>query len=589
MKVKINKSYKSISAPQEFNLPDFVVLTGKNGSGKTHLMEVLSNRQSSELMDEGHPLTRIKYIAFNGLNPQVKSDSSYMELMSDAERQWYDFRELIEKYEVNQEYYHSFKHFLEEYNKASNRDFRYLYNLVGENYKKIDEELFKLHYRPLRSDLFSADFASVFKLYHTRKLDNEFKKFLNEKHGESHSVLSEEEFEKEFGPAPWNLVNDILIRAHLPYRVNKPEGTNRDVDFHLSLKDSITGVEIQVNDLSTGEKVLMSLALSIYKTMEGSSKPEVLCIDEPDASLHPEFSKILVEAISESIVKMAGVKVIISTHSPSTVAIAPEESLYLMNKEKSMPKKITKQAAVNLLTRDIDNLRLSFENRRQVFVESKYDVVYYTRFLQYLDISFSTSPQFLPPKSSNGSNCNEVKDMVNALRRLGNDLVYGIKDFDNKNHSNEYVLVLGEDNRYAIDNYVFDPIFTAFLLVHERLVNTSAMGLDRDYKFVDLRMLTDDQIQCLIDYVTKELGFVSGDIISYTVKQGSNFSVDKGYFTIQGHKLEDKIKKNWPQLNKHIDTDGGDNQLKLYVLEMIISQYPQFISMDFIELFSKIK
>ena len=47
-----------------------------------------------------------------------------------------------------------------------------------------------------------------------------------------------------------------------------------------------------------------------------------------------------------------------------------------------------------------------------------------------------------------------MSSIVNALRGYGNDLVYGIKDFDGTNHSSDYVLVLGENNRYAIDNYV---------------------------------------------------------------------------------------------------------------------------------------
>ena len=46
------------------------------------------------------------------------------------------------------------------------------------------------------------------------------------------------------------------------------EGTNKELDFKLHLKDVNTGTEIQVNDLSTSEKVLMSLALSIYNVVE---------------------------------------------------------------------------------------------------------------------------------------------------------------------------------------------------------------------------------------------------------------------------------------------------------------------------------
>ena len=38
MRVRINKEYKSLISNKEFELPDFCILTGKNGSGKSHLL-----------------------------------------------------------------------------------------------------------------------------------------------------------------------------------------------------------------------------------------------------------------------------------------------------------------------------------------------------------------------------------------------------------------------------------------------------------------------------------------------------------------------------------------------------------------------
>ena len=43
MKITINNPYKSLKSGVNFNLPKFTVLTGKNGSGKSHLMEALSS------------------------------------------------------------------------------------------------------------------------------------------------------------------------------------------------------------------------------------------------------------------------------------------------------------------------------------------------------------------------------------------------------------------------------------------------------------------------------------------------------------------------------------------------------------------
>jgi len=269
-----------------------------------------------------------------------------------------------------------------------------------------------------------------------------------------------------------------------------------------------------------------------------------------------------------------------------TVAISPEESIFLMDKATSKPVKITKQQAVNILTKDLDNVRLSFENRRQVFVESVYDVQYYNRIVTQIWEVLPTAPQFLPPKSSSGSNCDEVSSIVNSLRGYGNDLVYGIKDFDGTNHSSDYVLVLGENNRYAIDNYVFDPIYVAFLLVREGLLKTEELGL-KALNYVQLNQLEDGDIQTMIDYVVQQLGLTSGNIVSYKVQSGKTFTATKEYFMFRGHDLESKIKDTWKELNKV--ARGGDNVLKNYVLDRVWSDYPQFISEDFVELFMKIR
>lgn len=57
----------------------------------------------------------------------------------------------------------------------------------------------------------------------------------------------------------------------------------------------------------------------------------------------------------------------------------------------------------------------------------------------------------------------------NKLRGLGNDLVYGIIDHDKTNYSSNDIFVLGEGNRYTIENYIFNPIFVALLLIREQI------------------------------------------------------------------------------------------------------------------------
>ena len=587
MKVIIRKPYKSITKVQEFDIPDFMVLTGKNGSGKSHLMELMARSSDCHVLDnEGQQLQQVKYIPFGGLNPKIDERCEYMILTNNRKQAWKPIQQMIDEYN---NYRRNNNWTIDQFFSSGGGRRAVLekwVKLAGGDIDAVTEEFFNSHYEITSNEILTGHIASVFKLYQIRFAENDFKRYLNEKRGQDNPVLSDEEFEKAYGPKPWELINKMLIRAGLTYQVNYPEEGSKESDFKLHLTDVITGVEIQVNDLSTGEKVLMSLALSIYNTMEETARPDMLLIDEPDAALHPEYSKVLVESIVESIVKDAGVKVVISTHSPMTVAIAPEDSIYLMDKIRCKPLKISKQQAVNILTKDLDNIRLSYENRRQVFVESKYDVQYYSRIISLIEQELPTTPQFLPPKSSEGSNCDEVSGIVNALREKGNDLVYGIKDYDGKNHSSEYIFILGDGNRYAIDNYVFDPIYVAFLLVHEGILLTEDLKLPK-LNYVQLNQLKDDEIQTMIDYVIHELELDGGGSVEYGVLSGRKFRASGDYFMLKGHDLEAMIKDKWKSLNRH--AQGGDNALKNYMLDRAYKDYPEFISQDFVNLFVKIR
>lgn len=583
MKITITNDYKSIKAPQEFTLPDFVLLTGKNGSGKSHLMEAMTKPDICVITEDERRLDKIKYIGFNGLNPQVNTDGDYITITNQRKSAWDQLKQQIN--ELNKNYNGNISHYLR--GNVNNRQgiLGYWLKRAKGDINQLTEDFVYDNFEISSNEIFSSQFASIFKLYQMRYDENKYLLFKNETDGEDNDVLSDDDFIATYGPKPWELINEMLEFAHLPYRVNHPTG-HRETSFHLCLTEINSGIQIQVNDLSTGEKVLMSLALSIYNSNEESARPDILLLDEPDAPLHPEFSKVLISAVENSIVKKAGVKVIVSTHSPTTVAIAPEESIYRMVKSEGCPKKVCKQQAVNTLVQDLDNIRLSYENRRQVFVESNYDVQYYNRLYSLIDESFSTIPQFLPPRSSGGSNCDEVSSIVNELRRLGNDLVYGIKDFDNKNHSSEYVYVIGEGKRYAIDNYIFDPIYVAFLLIRESIIKTTDIELPT-FTYVALSNISEAQIQTLIDYIIKSLDLNSNNIVEYQTQGGETFKISQEYCKLQGHELENRIVKKWPRLNA-IKGKGGDNRLKNYVLGTVCQDYPQYISSDFVALFKKI-
>jgi predicted ATPase len=590
MNIKVLKEYKSI-IPVEFSLPDFCVLTGKNGSGKSHLLEAISKKECATVTNNSIALSNIKYIPFNGLNPQVQPDCQYINLIQLPKQGWQQIKPYYDTYLQNKRRNPGLTFINSIGNEIQRRAILKILKNLNDDESQLNEDTFSKYFdysTQNPNEMFSSQFATIFKAYHTRMEENDYQKYRNDIFGESKPVLSKDEFQKLYGPKPWDLFNKMMEDAHLPYMVNSPEGQSKEADFHLCLRDPVRKIVIQVNDLSTGEKVLMSLALAIYNSSEGSQKPDLLLLDEPDAALHPEFSKLLIDSIQNSIVDHAGVKVIITTHSPTTVAMSNEDYLYRMDKDLKCPVKTTKTEAITILTKGLKNLRISTENRRQIFVESKYDVEYYERIFNLLNSQFIIYPCFLAPHNREGPNCTDVANIVSTLTGMGNDLVYGVIDFDNKNQSTDRIKVLGDGVRYAIENYIFDPIFIGILLLDEKIIKIEDISLSIS-RYPDLIKANNDDIQRIINFIELSLGLDSVEKIRCSIQNKMIFDISKKYLNIQGHELEEKMINKWPQLNAIKKGRTEENILKNYVLDNIVNDFPEFLSSDFNALFESIK
>ncbi|HHT9138628.1 MAG TPA: AAA family ATPase, partial [Candidatus Wunengus sp. YC60] len=173
-----------------------------------------------------------------------------------------------------------------------------------------------------------------------------------EKYDKNYEALSEAEFISIHGKPPWELVNEILKTFDtLKYRVTSPEGSDYFGNFQLKLRHTEkTNLEIEFSHLSSGERVLMALVASVYKSSADKHFPDLLLLDEVDASLHPSMMKNMLDVI-ERIFLQQGVKVILITHSPTTLALAPENSIYVMNMSGiNRIEKKSKQEALSILT-----------------------------------------------------------------------------------------------------------------------------------------------------------------------------------------------------------------------------------------------
>lgn len=595
------KRYKSIVDTINFEVPNFTVLTGENGSGKTHLFEAISNNQFGEVHINDKQIEKIRYISYNQLNPNINHTCSPSEIIMQANMLWSEIQELINRFKVHineiemdtLEQDIVYQQSNQEHTKRFLRAYYKKYNVLPSKLK--EEDIMKdLNLLDSSGDnLFSKQFAYIFKAYHIQHFDNRANKLYIEDGIKGLEYLDEEEFKIKYGNPPWEVVNSILERMNLPYIVNNPMNTKRDANFTLLLCHKVLGHEISINDLSTGEKTLMSLALALYNTTGGEGQVEMLILDEPDAPLHPSMSKLMLEILEEEIVLKQSIPVIISTHSPTTIACAPAYSLYKITKEEKTPIQCNFKDSIQMLTYGIPNLHVSLEHRRQVFVEHNYDVMYYEALFSILSRrhNFSTKPYFIPPHNHNGSNCTDVIRITTTLRNMGNTQVYGLIDWDGTNEKENQLIVLGLGNRYAIENYLFDPHLMGLYLIKKDIVRPHEIGIEDCNSYIEVgKSINTPMLQKIVDFIERkilddELNIPSKKVESKLINNES-ISINSELFTIRGHNLEEKYKSAWPKLNGI--RGNGDSALKMDIINIIINDFPDYLSHDLLDTFYEI-
>ena len=435
-------------------------------------------------------------------------------------------------------------------------------------------------------DPFTLTVSEVFITYHLRRVKNKFSQWLATEEQELVGpVMSDQEFERRYGPSPWDLLNETMAIVGLAYRFVAPTGTEEDLLYEAKLIHEEIGVEVAPAQLSSGEKTLMAIAMSLYtgsRLGEAIELPRALLLDEADASLHPSMVQSLLRVTDDIFCKRYGVKVLLTTHSPSTVALAPEESLYSIRRAgRPRLRRATRDEVLRVLTVGVPTLSVRIENRRQVFVESEWDEACYHepyRLLRArLDSSLSLS--FIASGKGGQGNADAVKRLVASLRAAGNVSVRGVVDRDNRGGSPEAVHYIA--GRYSLENVVLDPLAVGIFLLRERIIDARSMGLAADAKHFEVDC---DGAQKIADFVTKSVQTADDDLAPATVTYLGDCSVviPRFYLEVNGHALEERLIAKWPPLKNF-----GPG-LKVRVIERALGDVPLYIPSDVVDLFTEL-
>lgn len=649
MKLIFNRPFKSINKFDPIELSAFTVLTGVNGAGKSHLLQAIEN---GAVTIEGIPpnvpqgIQPIRRFDSNTLVPhdtgsfsaaQVSQEqtSLWAELMQHRDQQINQFKDQLRQFEVPELESLGIKEILSlgsdglvtlglsperasqalaTIEQTANNADQYIKSMFIRNdphriklistisgaannsvFEMEDDDFFSRFpklWQPV--DLFQQSFARLFTAYQRLWFQNKMKATANSE-GVDVSFLTEQEFIEKHGREPWEFLNEILSVAQLDFRINEPYKWD-DRPYEPVLTDVKRGIKVKFNDLSSGERILMSFALCLYHANDPNSAadfPKLLLFDEIDAPLHPSMTRSLLRTIQLTLVEKHNIKVILTTHSPSTVALAPSDSIFVMSKQEDNRLRSTnKDAALGILTAGVPTLSVNYENRRQVFVESKYDVEYYSAMYElaraWLEPEVTLS--FIASGISGNSNCDQVKTLVNQLADSGNRTVVGIVDWDRRNSSTSTILVIGEGERYSIENFVLDPIPLGLLMLREKFFKPDKIGLSPGAKYSDAPTLTQDQLQSLATAIVNKIAKLStvndtGNLITIKYIGGLIVDVPEWFLVLQGHALEALLKEAFPQLLRY----RNEPELKLAVIKRVLDDFPQFIPESVVELFRNIQ
>ena len=472
------------------------------------------------------------------------------------------------------------------------------------------------------------DIALEEKSYQLHVKQNDINKFLRSE-GQNVHTYNDEDLIKYFGESPIKILNDVLN----VYDVNGYEFRNSNLqldihngmqnqNIHIYLFNKNENFQTNLDALSSGEKTLLALAFSIYKLKKNKILAKVLLMDELDSALHPSMSKRLVNVLYKYFYKTLGVKIIISSHSPSTIAFSPDDSLYIIKKDKTskLLHHVSKDDALKELTIGVPSFSINYENRKQVFVESKYDAQYYGQlydiFKNYLnnEISLNFIGSGDVQKDKNGqpiSNCKVVIEITEKLRDAGNKSIYGIIDWDlAKNKvNNPYVITLGFYSRYSIENYIFDPLIVGIFLLKEKILKPEYFGFDNNFKLKSLFNLDIENCQNIINKICDDIiskikmeniiTFINKNnadtinneniCIPHTYKTINDFELNIPYFikVLQGHQLEKYLLQIYPEFNAY--SKGKEDLLKKEFIKIVIEDFIEYTPKDLLDVFIEIQ
>lgn len=300
--IKGRGNTKSLKTEWSWKIPQFAVITGMNGSGKTHLLEYLFERvEDSEVVGGiNYKRDQVANIPYDWM-PRVNAPTRDLE--DQIRNQFQEIQNLPLENRTNNRWFSA----IYEVAKKLEKDVQELTREEIENHIRYDFD-----YKLESMDMIRKSFLS-YQRNRRKRLDNAS----NNKDQKEFIKISEEK-------KPWDVINEIFYAEDFCYEMNEPDGDNNNPEIIFVHRENKE--RRNISELSSGEKMIVSLVMWAHNPNTGN-RVKLMLLDEPDAHLHPSMSSMMINIIQNTLVKEYGIRVIMTTHSPSSVVHAVNQGV----------------------------------------------------------------------------------------------------------------------------------------------------------------------------------------------------------------------------------------------------------------------
>ena len=312
--------------------------------------------------------------------------------------------------------------------------------------------------------------------------------------------------------APWVKLNNLFEELRLHYRFKDDfqivgvEMNEQPKLFALKPDGSLDENDIRLlQDLSDGEKTIISLCFASIGESTTSSK-KLLLLDELDAVLNPSLIQTFFSVVKSYFIDQ-GITVIMTTHSPATIGLSPEDAKFYevfkpnatgnrileVNRDSYSELQIVNKefySKINDQANRISNLEGQINSQEDflIITEGKTDWKYMIKALEYFhsrseftNITFDSFYKFGSQQDIESGICNT--DVQNELSdsKLNNYLkgLVSSREIDKSNISKIRVGVFDSDTNTKVTNdetlgiysFKIEPsnISTEFLFTDEEI------------------------------------------------------------------------------------------------------------------------